>query len=103
MLSSANLTRRQVLRGTAAAASALPGVLGANDRIRVGVIGCGNRGRFLMRTAAGVPGVQLAAVSDLYQGNIRKGLELATAGAKSYGEYRQLLDRECGLAGEGAQ
>lgn len=94
MLSSSNFTRRQVLSSAAVTAAALPRAFGANDRIRVGVIGCGNRGRFLMRTAAAVPGVQLAAVSDLYQGNITKGLELANAGAESYGEYRRLLDRK---------
>ena len=47
-------------------------VLGANGRIRLGVIGPGGRGRALMRAAKVIPGVELAAVCDVYDENVRR-------------------------------
>ena len=45
-----NQTRRDLLRGTAVAltAASYSRVKGANDRISMGVIGCGERGRYDM-------------------------------------------------------
>ena len=40
---------------------------GANDRIRVGVIGTGGRARGLMRQLKELPGAQMVAVSDVYE------------------------------------
>ncbi len=76
------------------AASSFRSALGANDGIRAGVIGSGNRGRLLMRTANLLPGVSLVAVSDIYEGARSKGLELAAPGADGYGDYRRVLDRK---------
>ena len=41
-------------------------VLGANDRIRIGVIGCGARGGELMLQARRCPGAEIAACADIY-------------------------------------
>jgi len=86
-------SRREVMIGALTAAS-LQRVLGANDRIRAGVIGTGNRGQFLMTAAALLPDVAQVAVCDLYQGTLAKGLALAAPGAESYGDYRRILDRK---------
>src|SRR6266496_2652017 len=64
-------TRRDFLKqaavGTAAFLAYPPArVLGANDRIRVGMIGVGNRGQDLLREAQSVGDVQLVAVADVY-------------------------------------
>lgn len=62
------LTRRQLLRRSivAGAVMGLPGrcVLGANDRIRVGVIGLGIRGPVLLKQFDGLEGVEVAAICD---------------------------------------
>src|SRR5512134_738875 len=66
--------------------------LGANDRIRVGVIGTGGRGQYLMRQLQKIGGVEVAAVCDVY--DVRRG-EAAriAAGAEQYLDYRQVVER----------
>ena len=62
-------TRRQFLMTSAAVTAANSShALGANDRIRIGVIGTGNRGKYLMREAAKQGGgeVEWVAVCDVY-------------------------------------
>ncbi len=91
-----DVTRRQFGRGLAAtglvgAIGARP-VLGANERIGLGIIGCGNRGsadwtRFLAR-----PDVTPVAVCDVYQPYLDKGIQLSGGKAKAYKDYRRLLD-----------
>ena len=65
------LNRRQFVRGTAAASAvlAVPAfaprhVLGANEEIRVGVVGCGIRGRHHIERFARQSGVRVTAVCD---------------------------------------
>jgi len=65
--------------------------LGANDRIRAGLIGSGGRGRLLagqFREA----GADVVAVADIYEPNLQAGLKAASPGAKGYADYRRLLD-----------
>jgi predicted dehydrogenase len=66
-------------------------VLGANDRIRLGVIGTGRQGIDDMQNFMR-HGVEVAAVSDVYQPNLDKGLQAAGGKAKTYTDFRQLLD-----------
>lgn len=65
-------------------------VLGANDRIRVGVIGVGDRGTQLTREVMACPGTELAAFADVYTRRLEDGLNLAP-GAKTYVDAAQLL------------
>ena len=65
------LTRRQFLHRSAAVAAvigfpqvAAPSVLGANDAIRVGVVGCGKRGNHHIERFGTQEGVVVAAVCD---------------------------------------
>jgi predicted dehydrogenase len=70
-------------------------IIGANDRINVGLIGVGGRGSDLLRWVQGIGartgGVQIVAVSDLY----RKRLNHATEAAHCTGylDYREILQR----------
>src|SRR5579863_3944920 len=66
-------------------------VLGANDRVRVGVIGVGDRGTQLAREAAACPGVEISAFADIYARRLEDALKLAPH-AKTFSDYRQLLD-----------
>ena len=58
-----NVSRRSVLAWTAVSASR---VFGAAERIRLGVIGSGGRGQYLMRMANQAGGVQWVAICDAW-------------------------------------
>lgn len=67
------------------------GLLGANDRIRIGVIGAGGRGRYLAGLLKRYE-AEIAAVCDVYEPNLQSGLALASAGARGHVDYRRLLE-----------
>ena len=82
--------------GTAGVSLAMSGVgtgsvLGANDRIRLGLIGCGRQGVDDMKYFI-KQGVEAAAVCDVYEPNLQKGLEAAGGNAKTLKDFRQVLD-----------
>ncbi|HVW87227.1 MAG TPA: Gfo/Idh/MocA family oxidoreductase [Bryobacteraceae bacterium] len=66
-------------------------VLGANDRIRLGVIGIGERGTQIAREAIACPNAECVAFSDIYTRRLEDAKKLAP-NAKTYADYRQLLD-----------
>jgi predicted dehydrogenase len=66
-------------------------VLGANDRVRIGIIGVGDRGTQLAREAIACPGTELSAFADIYTRRLEDAAKLAPA-ARTYSDYRQLLD-----------
>jgi len=66
-------------------------VLGANDRVRLGLIGIGDRGTQISREAAACQNTELAAFADVYTRRLEDALKLAPA-AKTYLDYRHLLD-----------
>src|SRR5438094_1944498 len=89
-------TRRDFLKqaavGTAAFLAYPPArVLGANDRIRVGMIGVGNRGQDLLREAQSVGDVQLVAVADVYSRR-RDEASKMVPGIRTFDDHRRLLD-----------
>lgn len=61
------------------------------SRVRLGIIGPGSRGRFLMSFLAKNPKAEIVALSDIYQPSLDKALKLAP-NAKVYRDYRTLLD-----------
>jgi predicted dehydrogenase len=65
---------------------------GANDRIRVGVIGTGGRARGLMNQLRKIEGVELAAVCDVYEPSRLQAAKIAGDRATQAGDYRRLLD-----------
>jgi predicted dehydrogenase len=78
------LQRRAFLRGGAFAlastAASYGRILGANDRISLGQIGIGNRGRELASVAAGLKGlhnVEMTAVCDLWKVNRERATQAA--------------------------
>lgn len=81
------MDRRSFLFTAAAAQS----VLGANDRVRTGIIGAGGRGRYLTGQFKEI-GAEMAAVCDIYEPNLQLGLKEANTGAKPFRDYRKLLD-----------
>jgi predicted dehydrogenase len=91
-----SIARRDLLRrfGTGAAAltaASYSRVLGANDRIQLGAIGVGDRGRHVLGMFQKSTSVQVGAVADIYGVSIDHALQQAP-GAKSFTDYRQLLE-----------
>jgi predicted dehydrogenase len=89
-------TRRDFLQQAAlgtAAFLAYPAsrVLGANDRIRVGMIGVGNRGQDLLEEALKIRNVQLVAIADVYSRRHDEAKKMAP-GIQTFDDHRRLLD-----------
>lgn len=61
------------------------------DALRVGVIGAGGRGRFMTGEFKEI-GARMDAVCDVYEPNLTAGLAAANTGARSYRDYRRLLE-----------
>ena len=86
-----SLTRRKVLGAAAvgAACTVVPGtVLGANDRVNVGVIGTGGKGGSHAKAFSKMDGVAVVAVCDADKGRMAK----APDKARKHQDLRRLLD-----------
>src|SRR2546425_5564397 len=90
------LTRRSFLKsGTAAAALTAASwnrVLGANERVRIGVIGFGLIGRIHARNFKAQPDAQVIAVSETFRPRMDAGSELVGGHVAQYGDFRKLLE-----------
>jgi len=90
------LDRRSFLASAAAGAATVTlapsRVLGANDRVRVGIIGSGSRGQDDMREILRVQGVEFVAIADVYSRR-RDEAKAIAPGAEVYDDPRRLLDR----------
>ncbi|MCG7347191.1 Gfo/Idh/MocA family protein [Sphingomonas sp. ACRSK] len=74
------------------AASGGSALAGAGNRVRLGVIGTGDRGRALMRNIAKTRNCTVAAVCDVYAPNLAKGREIAGASVPAFTDHRAMLD-----------
>lgn len=70
----------------AAASEAMSG-----DRVRIGVIGTGDRGRTLMRNIAKTRNCTVASICDIYEPNLAKGRSVAPA-ARAFADHRAMID-----------
>jgi len=89
-------TRRSFLKqaalGTAVALAYPPArVLGANDRVRVGMIGVGDRGNDLLGEVRSVHGVEVVAMADVYSRR-RDEVKRKVEGVQTFDDHRRLLD-----------
>jgi predicted dehydrogenase len=95
--------RRQFLKhsfGVTAALTATPVFVpqkarGANDRLNYAVIATGGRGRYLNRVFQKL-GAQCVALCDVYEPHLEMALK-ESPDAKTYVEYRELLEQEKGI------
>ena len=70
---------------------AVSNVLGANDRIRLGIIGAGDRGTQIAREAMACPNTEFVAFADIYTKRLEDAKKIAP-GAKTFLDYRYLLE-----------
>ncbi len=90
------MVRREVFRAVGSAAIAMGAasyarVLGANDKMRLGLIGCGGRGRRVMTTFQQNAAIQVSAVCDVYSERIDQARQAAPE-ARSFTDHRKLLE-----------
>ncbi len=68
--------------------------IAANDRINIGVIGPGSRGQELIRQLLRTPGVEIAAVCDVYEPRFAEVNELVGRKVPAYTNGHELLERK---------
>jgi predicted dehydrogenase len=76
---------------TTLASASSGGVLGANDRVRIGLIGAGQRGGELLHQALACPNVEIAAFADVYAKRLDDAQSRVPTAA-AYRDHRRLLD-----------
>jgi predicted dehydrogenase len=96
-MSKNNFSRREFINRTTAASVAFTAaswnrVLGANERVRLGVIGTGNRGSDVMSWFLKESDVEVTALCDCYDRHLNNALKMTEGKAKTYTDYRALLD-----------
>ena len=84
---------KQAAIGTAAMMVYPSRVLGANDRVRVGMIGVGGRGQELLRQVIAVPNAELVAIADIYPRRFDEAKKYAP-NIKTFSDHRQLLEQK---------
>jgi predicted dehydrogenase len=84
-------TRREGIQAAALTALSYSRVLGANDRVRLGLIGCGERGLYVASIFQQNAEVDLCAVCDVYGDRTDKAVAQA-AGAQPFADHRRLLE-----------
>jgi predicted dehydrogenase len=82
------MNRRRFL----SAAAAGPWILGANDRVRVGVIGTGGRGNLLIDQLPA--GAEIVAVADCFAKRAEEAAAKRSARWEIFTDHRRLLDRK---------
>ncbi len=112
-----NVSRRDMLKGSLAAAATVampmsvaraieaaqdPKLAAAQaveraknaDPVKIAWIGTGTQGQNDMRQLMKMGNVQIVAIADIYEPNYKKGLEIAGAGCEGYKDYRKMLERK---------
>jgi len=95
-MDSSTFTRRGFLGGTAVSwtAASWAQTTGANDKIRIGIIGCGGMAAGHIRTLVNMretDNIDVVAVSDLYDKRMQQFAAIAANNPKTYKDYRALL------------
>src|SRR6266566_5266369 len=86
-----DFVKQSVLSAAAFLAYPPARVLGANDRVRVGMIGVGGRGQELLNQVSELRDIQLVAIADIYSRR-REEAKKAAPGILTLDDHRRLLD-----------
>ena len=93
-LSKIMISRRSFLVAGGLTALASTRVFGANDMLRIGVIGAGNRAKQLLDAADKVGPYQIVAVSDVYAPHRDAIKERSQGLATTHLDYREVLEKD---------
>ncbi len=85
------MTRREAVNAAAISALSYTRILGANDRIGLGVIGTGERGTYVMTLFQKNTDLEVRALCDVYGDRIDKAQQKAP-NTQKFGDHRQLLE-----------
>ncbi len=85
------ISRRDMIKGAALTALSYSRVMGANEKIGLGLIGAGGRGRAVMSKFQDNAEIEVRAVCDVYGARIEEALTSAP-GAKSFSQHEKLLE-----------
>ena len=88
------VNRRHFLKSSAALAASAQTKVSANDKIRIALIGAGGMGSGDANMSLSLPGVELAAVSDIYDGRLARAKEVWGAHVFTTRDYREVLARK---------
>ncbi len=81
--------------GASLVISSIPAkVLGANEKVIVGVIGTGRQGIGDLKAFQKQPEVEIAAVCDVYQPNLDQAVKATDGKAKTCRDFREIVDRK---------
>ncbi len=92
------MERREFVKQVAATAVASAGalaasrIMGANDRVNVGWIGCGGRGHYDISLMRKLPNVEITAVCDVYAPHAAAAKAWIGGGCQSFSDFRRLLE-----------
>ena len=86
-------SRRRFLAAITTAAS-YSRVSGANEKVRVGLIGCGGRGRYVSRFMSESPYATFVSVCDVQDRLAASAKEWAGSEASAYSDFRRVLERK---------
>lgn len=64
-----------------------------NDRVGIGLIGCGGMGRMNLTDFQKNPEVDVVALCDVYQPNLKKAVAAVPGKPQTHGDYRKLLEQ----------
>lgn len=67
---------------------------GPQEIVRLGIIGTGSRGQYLMNHLNLIPGVEIVAVCDNYGPNLERGVQMTGGKATQFTDYRKLLEMD---------
>ena len=86
-------TRRTLAKAAALTALSYKRILGANDRVRLGFIGVGNRGTSLLRASKEYADQQVVAVCDIRRDYMENAAQIADTSPALVEDYRNLVAR----------
>ena len=84
-------SRRTFTKAAAFTALSYQRIPGANDRVRLGFIGVGNRGTSLVRATKEYADQQIAAVCDIRRDFMENAAQIAGTSPELFNDYRDVI------------
>lgn len=100
MPNSSNPSRRDVLKTAGAVAAvglsapAIQKAKAATNQVPYALIGTGSRGQYLLRHMSKLDSGRCVALCDIYEPNLRKGVQAIGGKPATYADYREVLARK---------